>query len=188
MLDLTMPNRSQLEFIKMWRDVAQDDLPTVGEAQAWIAARLDAGMPDSVVGWLAWRDVAERVGSAVGPDLWSLTPRGADLIATAKGIDLDALVPDDEQVIDASYELKRIDCPDCEGVGRIPIVVDSAPVEGKLVSDRVIRVWDMGCGKCGGSGKVKYERFTFDARRADPNPTRRRYGGIMVKEPERVLG
>ncbi len=52
-----------------------------------------------------------------------LTPRAADLIATAKHVGLDELVADDEPSGGDLHckpgERARLDCPDCQGRGRV---------------------------------------------------------------------
>jgi len=141
-----MPTRSQIEFIKMTRGV---DAPSSKDAVAWIREGL-------------WEHIGRQRAGDPGR---AITPRGEDLIASAASltlVDLDSLTPDDEQVIDASFEVELADCPDCEG-GRIPVIVGSSPVAGPSTSDYTVRVWDMGCTTCGGRGK----RLT-DATGIDP--------------------
>jgi len=146
-----MPTRSQIEFIKMWRAVSVDGaLHKESTLTAWEA---EHGVRIELA-----RDTDRYICGASHLIGWVLTPRGADLVATARGIDLDTLAPDDgrspERITGPNvYDIPLADCPDCEG-GRIPVIVGSTPIAGPSTSDYTVRVWDMGCTTCGGKGKV----------------------------------
>ncbi len=103
------------------------------------------------------------------PDRLTLTPRGADLVATAKHVDLDALTADDEPV---SFELARLDCFICKGRGRVPVFQTPTRTISDLLEGasapmpEQLQGWDVTCEPCSGSGKVRpapLVEFTYAA-------------------------
>ena len=146
-----MPTRKEIEFIKSWIAVAGFETQLHAER-----GRLP---PSATYGFTQFE---EPVG---GAQRWVLTPRGADLVATARGLDLDALIEDDGRAPERLdphqniYDAELVDCPDCEGRGRVPAhIAPTRTISQLLVGGPVptpkLEGWDVGCEECGGSGKV----------------------------------